>query len=251
MVKDGLFERCPMEQVFGMHNWPGIPQGRFVWRDGPIMAAVANIEITVTGKGAHAAHPDLGIDPIVVASHIVTALQTIVSRGIDPAESGVVTIGHVAAGRHLQRDPRDGAYEGHGALVRARGRRRSWKTACAGWRPVSLQASGRTADVSFTRDYPATVNDPAATALTLNAARAVAGEANVQPMKHPTMGGEDFAFMLQAKQGSYIMLGGGREQGRRAVAPSAVRFQRRNPADRGFVLGDAGGAIAATIVIYG
>ena len=99
MVKDGLFGRCPMEQVFGMHNWPGIPQGRFVWRDGPIMAAVANIEITVTGKGAHAAHPDLGIDPIVVASHIVTALQTIVSRGIDPAESGVVTIGHVAAGQ--------------------------------------------------------------------------------------------------------------------------------------------------------
>ncbi len=209
MVKDGLFERCPMEQVFGMHNWPGIPQGRFAWRDGPIMAAIANIEITVTGKGAHAAQPDLGIDPIVIASHIVTALQTIVSRGIDPAESGVVTIGHVAAGHtynvipetaHMKGTARWFAPEVGDALEN--GVRRL---------ATGIAASfGATADVSFTRDYPATVNDPAATALTLNAARAVAGEANVQPMKHPTMGGEDFAFMLQAKQGSYIMLGGGR-----------------------------------------
>ncbi|HSU06130.1 MAG TPA: M20 aminoacylase family protein [Acetobacteraceae bacterium] len=209
MVNDGLFERCPMEQVFGLHNWPGLPQGQFVWRTGPIMAAVGNIEIIITGKGAHAAHPDLGIDPIVVASQIVTALQTIVSRGIDPAESGVVTIGHISAGHanniipetaHMKGTARWFAPEVGDALE-------------AGVRRIAtgIAASfGATAAVTFTRDYPATVNDPDATALTLAAAHAIAGEARVQPMKHPTMGGEDFAFMLQAKQGSYIMLGAGR-----------------------------------------
>ena len=98
MVKEGLFERCEMEMVFGMHNWPQMPAGTFAWRNGPVMAAVANIEITITGKGAHAAQPHFGTDPIVVASHIVTALQTIVSRTIEPVESGVVTIGHINGG---------------------------------------------------------------------------------------------------------------------------------------------------------
>ena len=88
MVKEGLFERFPMEKVFGMHNWPSMPAGTFYWRDGPTMAAVANIEITVTGKGAHGAYPERGIDPIVVASHIVTALQTIVSRNLNGWKPG-------------------------------------------------------------------------------------------------------------------------------------------------------------------
>jgi amidohydrolase len=209
MVREGLFDRCPMRQVFGMHNWPAVPAGTFLWREGPIMAAVANIEITVTGKGSHGAHPDQGIDPIVVAAQIVTALQTIVARGIEPAEAGVVTIGHINGGHTYNVIPE---------TVRMKGTARWFKPEIgdrleAGVRSLAsgIAASfGAQAEVEFSRAYPATVNDPEATRLTLDAARAVAGEQRVEPMRNPTMGGEDFAFMLRAKQGSYIMLGGGR-----------------------------------------
>ena len=95
MVKEGLFERFPMERVFGMHNWPGAPEGTFFWREGPIMAAVANLEATITGKGAHGAMPHNGIDPIVVAAAIVQALQSIVARNLEPVDAGVITIAHI------------------------------------------------------------------------------------------------------------------------------------------------------------
>src|SRR5438132_1574365 len=98
MVKDGLFERFPMQQVFGMHNWPSVPAGVFQWRDGPVMAAVATIEITVTGKGAHGAMPHTGVDPIDVSAAIVQAFQSIVARNVEPVEGGVVTIGAINGG---------------------------------------------------------------------------------------------------------------------------------------------------------
>jgi hippurate hydrolase len=209
MVREGLFDRFPMEQVFGLHNWPATPQGEFVWCNGPIMAAVANIEITVTGKGAHAALPHTGVDPILVASQIVGSLQSIVSRTLDPAESGVVTIGHIAAGHTHNVIPEVAHMKGTarwfapavGDLLEAGVRRLA----------EGIAASfGASAEVSYVRSYPATINDPDATALTVAAAQAVAGDSRVRTMKHPTMGGEDFAFMLEAKQGSYIMLGAGR-----------------------------------------
>ncbi len=211
MVKDGLFERCPMQQVFGMHNWPAAPAGTFLWRDGPIMAAVATIEITVTGKGSHGAYPHQGIDPIVVAAQIITAFQTIVARGVDPVEGGVVTIGHINGGHTYNVIPE---------TVRMKGTARWFKPAVgdkleAGVRRLATgiaESFGARADVVFNRAYPATVNDPDATRLTLDAARAVAGEQRIDPMRNPTMGGEDFAFMLQAKQGSYILLGAGRSK---------------------------------------
>ncbi|MGA9866495.1 MAG: M20 aminoacylase family protein [Acetobacteraceae bacterium] len=210
MVEEGLFERFPMQQVFGMHNWPSVPEGKFVWREGPIMAAVANIEITITGKGSHGAHPNDGIDPIVVASQIVTALQTIVSRSIEPTEGGVVTIGHINGGHIYNVIPE---------TVRMLGTARWFKPEVgdkleSGVRRLATgiaESFGAKAEVVFDRAYPATVNDAEATRMTLAAARAVAGEKRVEAMANPTMGGEDFAFMLQAKQGSYIMLGGGRD----------------------------------------
>ena len=210
MVEEGLFERFPMRQVFGMHNWPSVPAGKFVWREGPMMAAVANIEITITGKGAHGAHPNDGIDPIVVASQIVTALQTIVSRNVEPTEAGVVTIGHINGGHIYNVIPE---------TVRMLGTARWFKEAVgdkleSGVRRLATgiaESFGARAEVVFDRAFPATVNDAEATQMTLAAARAVAGEQRVEPMANPTMGGEDFAFMLQAKQGSYIMLGGGRD----------------------------------------
>jgi len=209
MVKDGLFERCPMDMVFGLHNWPQLPAGTFAWRHGPIMAAVANIEITVTGKGAHGAMPHLGLDPIVVASHIVTALQTIVARNVEPVEGGVVTIGHINGGHTYNVIPE---------TVHMKGTARWFKPEIGdqlenGVRRIATgiaESLGASAEVTFDRAYPPTINDAGATDLALNAARTVAGEARVRHMRNPTMGGEDFAFMLNAKQGSYLMLGAGR-----------------------------------------
>src|SRR3954453_10738213 len=105
MVKDGLFQRCPMDMVFGLHNWPQAPVGRFLWRAGPIMAAVAFFDITITGKGAHGALPHQGIDPVVLSAQIVSALQTIVSRGVEPTEGGVVTVGKIAGGEAYNINP--------------------------------------------------------------------------------------------------------------------------------------------------
>jgi amidohydrolase len=194
MVKEGLFERCPMEMVFGMHNWPQMPAGTFAWRDGPIMAAVANIEITITGRGTHGALPHFGIDPIVIASQIVSALQTIAHiNGGHTFNVIPETVRMLGTARWFE--PKVGDQLENGVRRLATG---------------IAESFGAKADVVFDRAYPATVNDADATTLTRRAATAVAGEARVTPMLRPTMGGEDFAFMLNAKQGSYIMLGGGR-----------------------------------------
>jgi hippurate hydrolase len=209
MVEEGLFERFPMRMVFGMHNWPALPEGHFFWRKGPMMAAVANITITITGRGSHGAQPERSIDPIVVAAQIVSALQTLVSRAIDPTESGVVTIAHISGGDTFNVIPEQ---------VRMLGTAR-WFTPAVGDRlenglralVTGIAASfGATADVIFQRAYPPLVNDAEATDRTRKAAASVVGAERVLKMEKPTMGGEDFAFMLQAKQGSYIMLGTGK-----------------------------------------
>ena len=209
MVREGLFDRFPMDQVFGMHNWPAAPEGIFLWRDGPVMAAVANIEIDITGKGAHGAQPHLGIDPVVVSAAIVQAFQSIVARSVEPTEGGVVTIGSIQGGSIYNVIPE---------TVRMLGTARWFAPEVGdalehGVRSLAAgiaAAFGATAEVRYDRDYPATINDPAAMALARRAAEAVAGPARVQHMAKPTMGGEDFSFMLNAKQGAYIMLGGGR-----------------------------------------
>ena len=209
MVQEGLFDRFPMSQVFGMHNWPGVPAGTFQWRDGPVMAAVANIEITVTGTGAHGAMPHQGADPVVASAAIVQALQSIVARNVEPVEAAVVTIGAIQGGHAHNVIPE---------RVRMLGTAR-WFTPAVGDMlerrvtalvPSIAEAFGARAEAKFERMYPATVNDPEAMAMARRAAEAVGGEARVQHMAKPTMGGEDFSFMLNAKQGAYIMLGAGR-----------------------------------------
>lgn len=206
MVEEGLFERFPMSQVFGMHNWPGVPAGTFMWRHGPIMAATGEIVITVTGHGAHGAKPNEGIDPILVAAHIVTALQSIVARNMEPTEAGVVTIGTIAAGQADNVIPERAVMRGTarwfnpavGDVLEA-GIQRIATGIAAGF--------GAKAEVVFRRNYPATINHEEATTHTVRAAAAVSGEARVVAMERPTMGAEDFSYMLNAKQGSYIMLG--------------------------------------------
>jgi amidohydrolase len=209
MVEEGLFKRFPVERVFGLHNWPGAPEGNFIWREGPIMAAVANIEINVKGKGAHGAMPHQGNDPVVIASHIVAALQSIVARNVEPAESGVITIGSIQGGDTFNVIPE---------TVRMLGTARWFAPEVGDILENKLRAIatgvaaafGAEATAKFDRLYPATVNEPESTRLTLDAAGAVVGKERVHEMPRPTMGGEDFSFMLEAKEGSYIMLGAGR-----------------------------------------
>jgi hippurate hydrolase len=212
MVDEGLFEKFPMRMVFGMHNWPILPEGVFAWRHGPVMAACSAFDITVIGKGGHAAQPHTAVDPIVVAAHIVTGLQTIVARTIEPTETAVVTIGSIHGGHAHNVIPES---------VHMTGTTRWFSPAVgdlleAGVRRVATgiaESFGARAEIDYRRTYIATVNDPDATDLAAAAARTVAGEARVVPMLKPTMGAEDFSFMLAAKQGSYIMLGGGRGPG--------------------------------------
>ena len=209
MVREGLFERFPMDRVFGLHNWPGAPEGTFLWRVGPVMAAVADIRITVTGKGAHGAMPQQGNDPIVVAAQIVTAFQSIVARNVDPVESGVITIGSIEGGMAFNVIPE---------VVNLRGTARWYLPEVGDILENKVRALatgiaaayGASAEVRFDRMYPATINEEASTALAADAARAVAGEAKVERLPKPTMGGEDFSFMLNRKDGAYLMLGAGR-----------------------------------------
>jgi len=209
MVEEGLFTRFPMERIFGLHNWPAMPEGTFAWREGPVMAAVANLEVTITGKGAHGALPFQGNDPIVIVASIVQALQSIVARNLDAADAGVITIGHISGGHTYNVIPESVRMLGTarwflpevGDMLEAK-----FKALVTG-----IAASfGATATAEFLRAYPATVNEVESTGLARRAALAVGGEARVAHMPKPTMGAEDFAFMLNAKPGSYIMLGGGK-----------------------------------------
>jgi hippurate hydrolase len=202
MIRDGLFERCPMEAVHGLHNWPQLPLGCFGWRPGPITAGAAKLEIAISGRGCHAAFPHLGVDPIAVASHVVCGLQTIVSRMIDPVESGVVTIAQMTAGSACNVIPDTATMLGTlrwsrpsiGNLLETEVRRIATGIA---------ESLGAAANVTIEPVMPATINDAAL------AAAAVAGEAGVQRLETPSMAGEDFAFMLDALPGNYILLGSG------------------------------------------
>ncbi len=209
MVKDGLFEKCPMDMVFGLHNWPQAPAGTFIWRTGDVMAAVAWIDITITGKGSHGAFPHQGVDAVVVAANIVNALQTIVSRNMEPIQGGVVSIGHISGGDAYNILPERVVMKGTARWFRPEVGEVIEKGVHRLAKGIA-ESFGATAEVKFSRHAPATVNDEDATALAVAVANTISGEARVKHMPSPTMGGEDFAYMLNEKQGAYLMLGGGR-----------------------------------------
>jgi amidohydrolase len=212
MMREGLFERFPMERVFGLHNWPSHPAGHFFWRNGPVMAAEAQVDLTITGEGGHAAHPDRGVDPILAAAHVITALQSLVSRRVDPVDGGLVSICQVEGGHAHNVIP---------DAVRLKGSVRWFtdevgKTLQEGIRRVSTDvasAFGAKAEVSFRQSCMATINEPQATGITRAAAEAVAGKSSVHPLEKPSMGAEDFSYMLMRKPGSYIILGAGGDAG--------------------------------------
>jgi len=209
MVEEGLFERIPMHAVYGMHNWPLKPAGTFAVREGPLMGAFDIFEIVATGKGAHAAMPYTGKDPMLFAAHAIGALQTIVARNLHPLDAGVVSITQVHAGDTWNVIPQE---------VVLRGTVRTFDAAVQEliekrMRGIVAGAAAMfdmTATVRYERRYPATVNAPTETRHAITAAAAVVGSDNVETDPQPNMGSEDFAFMLQAKPGCYVWLGAGR-----------------------------------------
>jgi hippurate hydrolase len=208
MVEEGLFEKFPVEAVYGMHNWPGLPVGRFAVRPGPMMASFDLVEITVPGKGAHAAMPHLAVDPVVAAAQLVLALQTIVSRSIHPLDSAVVSVTQLHGGDTWNVIPEE---------IVLRGTARAFKTEVqdvveAAIRRIAAgvaQATGAQIAVRYERRYPATVNSDEETEIAAAAAAEIAGADNVDRDPRPTMGAEDFAFMLREKPGCYLFIGNG------------------------------------------
>ena len=210
MVQDGLMERFGIEKVFGMHNEPGGAVGTFAGRVGPILASVDTFSITVTGVGGHAAGPHRAVDPIFIASQIVSALQGIVSRSTDPLDSLVVTITQFHSGDAINVIPTSAKLIGTTRALkqetRAMAERRIRETAIG-----IAGALGGKADINYAlvKPYPVTVNHEKETLQALAVARQVAGDAQVDGNTPPVMGGEDFAFMLEQRPGGMIWLGNG------------------------------------------
>ena len=208
MVDDGLFDKFPVEAVFGMHNWPGVPVGSFGVCEGPIMAADDKFEITVRSRGAHAAMPHMGDDPIVAACAMVNAIQTIVSRTTNPQDEVVVSITQIHGGNTWNIVPED---------VVLRGTCRYFKPEL---RQVLTDALTRISDgiaathgvqtsFAYYKPIPPAVNAAGPTEMATRAAVMVAGDGNVQRNVIPSMGCEDFGFMLAARPGCYLWIGNG------------------------------------------
>lgn len=206
MVEEGLFDRFPCDAVFALHNDPALPFGQFAFREGPIMAAVDECRITVNGKGGHGAEPQDTADPIVAGASIVMALQTIVSRNIHPMDPSVVTIGAFHAGSASNVIPERAdlviGIRSFDPKVRDELERRITQVAKA-----QAESFGMTATVNYERSYDATINHKAETDFARAVAQDFAGADKVADMARPTMGSEDFAYMLKECPGTYFFLG--------------------------------------------
>ena len=212
MVKEGLFEQFPAEAVFGLHNWPGMPAGKFGIAAGPMMAAFDTFDLKIVGSGSHAAMPHQGVDSIVTASQVVTALQTIASRNIDALDAVVVSVTQIHGGD---------AYNILPNAVELKGTVRTFKDSVRdGVEPAMRRiaagicaAAGATMELDYHRRYPSTVNHVEETELAAAAAAAVVGDANIDRHPAPSMGSEDFAYMLRERPGCYVWLGNGMAEG--------------------------------------
>ncbi|MBZ9796416.1 M20 aminoacylase family protein [Mesorhizobium sp. ES1-4] len=212
MVKDGMMDRFDIAKVFGMHNMPGLPVGEFAIRPGPIMAATAEFTITVKGKGGHAAMPHGTIDPIVIASQLVGALQTIASRSTDPVEAVVVSVTKFHAGDAYNIIPESAEIAGTVRTLKKEVAKKSEeriRAICAGLGT----AYGATIDVDYDTNYPVTFNHADETVFASDVAADVAGDAQVHRAIQPVMGGEDFSYMLEARPGAFIFIGNGETAG--------------------------------------
>ena len=212
MVEDGLFERFPVKAVYGMHNWPGIEAGTFAVKSGPVMAANDRFEIKITGKGGHAAMPHLSIDPIPVASQIITNLQTLISRRCDPLESAVISITQFHAGHTFNVIPEEvylaGTLRSFDPELRERLIKEIEKVIKG-----CCEANDTTYDFTFSSGYPATINTENEAQKAKQAVLKTVGEKAIIENFDPSMGSEDFSFLLQDNPGAYIWLGNGLAEG--------------------------------------
>ncbi len=210
MMRDGLFERFPVDWVFGMHNWPLLPAGRIGLAPGAMMAAADRITIHITGTGGHGAHPHLAVDPVLVAGHVITSVQTLVARDVDPAQQAVVSLCGMQAGDlgAMSVIPRRVTLVGTARSFRADVQQRLEDRLGPLVQSVAL-AFGATAELVYERIYPATINTPHVAFHAAEVAAELVGESSVVRNLPPSMGAEDFAFMLQAVPGAYLRLGTG------------------------------------------
>jgi amidohydrolase len=211
MIKDGLMDRFAIEQVYGMHNGPGIPIGSFAIRSGPIMAATDSIDIKIEGLGGHAARPHKCIDSVLVGAQLITALQSIVSRTIDPLDSAVISMCEFHAGNARNVIPQTAELRGTVRTLTPEVRvlvEKRVREVVAG----VAQITGAKIDLVYERGYPVTVNHASQTDVATQVAREVAGEANVHESP-PLMGAEDFSYMLEARPGAFIFCGNGDSAG--------------------------------------
>jgi len=208
MMQDGLFERYPCDAVFAMHNMPGYPQGQLVLREGAMMASSDYATVTLGGVGGHGAMPHKAVDPLVAAASLVMALQTVVSRNVDPLQPAVVTVGALHAGRANNVIPASATLE---LSVRAldRATRDLLERRVKELVLLQAQSFGVQAEIDWRRGYPVLVNTPAETAFAREVATALVGQERVTPHGAALTGSEDFAFMLERVPGSYILIGNG------------------------------------------
>ena len=207
MIKDGLFDKFPMEAIFGAHNWPGLGVGQFAVKPGPCFASSNEFKITIRGKGSHAALPHNGIDPVPVACQMVQAFQTIITRNKRPIDAGVISVTMIHAGEATNVVPDSCVIEGTVRtftlevldLIERRMREVAEHTSAA---------FGASCAFEFDRNYPPTINHEAETAFFRRVAAEVAGAQNVIDFE-PTMGAEDFSYFLQVKPGCYFLIGNG------------------------------------------
>jgi amidohydrolase len=211
MIKDGLMDRFGIDQVYGMHNGPGIPIGSFAIRSGPIMASTDAIDILIEGLGGHAARPHKCIDSVLVGAELITALQSIVSRSIDPLESAVISMCEFHAGNARNVIPQTAVLRGTVRTLTAEVRELVEKRVREVVAGVA-QMSGAKIDLVYERGYPVVVNHAQQTEFASQVAKEVAGDANVHEMP-PLMGAEDFAYMLQQRPGAFIFCGNGNSAG--------------------------------------
>lgn len=208
MIEEGLFERCPMDAVFGMHNWPGLAAGSFAVRPGGMMASSNEFEVTVRGKGAHAAQPQKGIDPVMIAVQIAQSWQTIVSRNVNPLEPAVLSLTQIHSGSATNVIPDDAS------LI---GTVRTFSTDVLDLIERRMEVIARSTaaafdaevDFVFKRNYPPLINHEKETQFVTQVLRDLVGPENLDEQVEPTMGAEDFAFMLQHKPGCYVFIGNG------------------------------------------
>jgi hippurate hydrolase len=226
MVKEGLFEKFPMDAVFGMHNWPGPKVGTVSASAGPVMASSNEFKITIRGKGCHAALPYMGIDPVLIAAQMVQAFQTIISRNKKPVDPGVISVTMIHAGEATNVVPDSCELQGTVRtfsievldMIEQRMREVAEHT-CA--------AFGATCEFEFARNYPPTINHAAETEFFRGVLADVVGAQNVTPQE-PTMGAEDFSYMLQAKPGCYAFIANG-DGDHRAIGHGAGPCTLHNP----------------------